>query len=190
MTNTVGNVVAGKPLTTGGVLYGALTATLPTTATASLTGFTALGYAGDAGLVESPSRTTQTVKAWGGDVIKVLQTDFTATFQFTLVETLNSDANKVVYGSANVAVTAPNVSHGNLLAIAVNSATLDKNAWIFDMKDGLVRVRFVIPIGQPITIGDVTYSDGGTASFPVTLQAFPDASGNVAYKYTDDGLHT
>jgi hypothetical protein len=188
MSNTVGNVIQGKPVTTGGVLLGTSGATLPTDANASLTGFTALGFVGDAGLTASEAATTDKIKAWGGQVVKVVQSEFSVTYTFTLYEMLNKDVQSAIRGSANVTSTAATSAHGKQLAVQVNADTKPKLPWVFDMVDGDAKKRIVVPLGQVTSIGDVSYTDSGVAGYPVTLEAFPDSSGNNAYEYTDDGV--
>ena len=190
MTQTVGNIVQGTPPSTGGVLIGTSGATLPTSASGVTTGFTALGFVSDAGLTESQSRTTDKIKAWGGDVVKVVQSEFSVTYTFTLYETLNADVLKAVYGSSNVSTTAATSSAGTLQAVSVNGDTMPKLPWIFDMVDGDTNKRIVVPLGQVTAVGDVSYTDTGVAGYPVTLEAFPDSSGNQAYVYTDNGVTT
>lgn len=188
MTTTVGNVIQGLPATTGGVLIGTTGASLPTTAAAVTTGFTALGYVGDAGLTESRSRTTDKIKAWGGDIVKVVQSEFSVTYQFTLYEALNPNVQKAINGSGNVTSSAATSAHGTLQSVSINGDTLPKLPWIFDMKDGNAKTRKVIPLGQITAVGDIVYSDGGVIGYPVTLEAFADESGNNSYEYTDDGV--
>ena len=191
MTNTVGNVVAGRPKAAGGAYFAPADTTLPTDATTALAaGYLAVGFVGDAGVTESVNRTTQTVKAWGGDTVKVLQTDFEVTYQLTLIEALGANTLKAVNGSANVSSTAKTSSHGTRQSIQVTSDPLPRQVWVFDVQDGDAMVRIVIPVGQIITVGDVTYSDSAVVGYPVTIQAFPDDSGNNVYKYSDDGVKT
>jgi hypothetical protein len=188
VTNTVGNVIQGLPVTTGGVLIGTSGASLPTSTSAVTTGFTALGYVGEAGLTEGRARTTDKTKAWGGDVVKVTQSEFSVTYQFTLYEVLNANVQKAINGSGNVSTTAASSAHGTLQAVSINGNTLPKLPWIFDMKDGNAKIRKVIPLGQVTAVGDIVYSDSGVVGYPVTIEAFADTSGNNAYEYTDNGV--
>ncbi len=188
MSNTVGNVIQGKPVTTGGVLVGTSGASLPTSASAVTTGFTALGFVGDSGLTASEAATTDKIKAWGGQVVKVTQSEFSVTYTFTLYESLNKDVQTAIRGTDNVSSTAANSSHGSLLAVTVNADTKPKLPWIFDMVDGDAKKRIVVPLGQITAVGDVSYTDAGIVGYPVTLEAFPDASSNNAYEYTDNGV--
>lgn len=188
MTNTVANVLQGKPVVTGGVLRGTTGAALPTTAVATATGFTALGFVGDEGLKETVDRTTDKIKAWGGSVVKIVQSEFSTTYEFTLYETLNAGVLKAVYGNSNVTTTAATTTAGTLQSVKVNKGSLEHSPWIFDMKDGTALIRVVVPDGQITKVGDVTYNDGGVIGYPVTLEAFEDSSANNAYKYIDDGV--
>lgn len=188
MTTTVANVLQGKPVVTGGVLIGTSGASLPTTAVATTTGFTALGYVGDDGLTENADRSTDKIKAWGGDVVKIVQTEFSLSYQFTLYETMNADVLKAIYGDGNVTTTAATTTAGTLQSVAVNGSVRPRLPWIFDMKDGLAKIRVVLPLGQITAVGEIKYDDGGVIGYPVTVEAFADGSGNQAYKYIDDGV--
>lgn len=189
--NNVANVVAGRPKATGGGYSGPLGTALPTDAVTTLNaGLTSFGFLGDAGLVETIGRTTETIRAWGGDVIKVVQTEFGATYAFTLVEELSAKTNQEVYGDDNVVTTAANATHGNQLAVAIKSAPLPHKVYTFEVADGPAVVRVVIPDGQITTVGDVSYVDANVIARPVTVTAYPDSEGNCAFKYTDDGQLT
>lgn len=190
MANTASNVVAGTPLATGGILIGALTAAAPTTAVSTLTGFTAAGYIGDSGVVETNERSTDKVRAWGGDTVKVVQTEHNVSYKFTFLETLNADVLKAVYGDDNVTTTAATISTGTLHEVAVNSSTLPHKSYVFEVKDGDAKIRIYIPDGQITEVGDVTYSDGEVVGYEVTVECFADELSNKAYKFLDDGKFT
>jgi hypothetical protein len=183
------NTVAGKPLATGGVLVAPTGTVGPTdNSTALNAAFKALGYVGEDGLTESTDRSTDKVKAWGGDIVKVLQTDYSVTYQFTLIEHMNNDVLKALYGSANVAFTAQTVSTGNKNNVKLVSDTLPVQAWVFEVKDGLNRIRIYVPKGQITETGEVVYNDGQIVGHQVTLEAFYDTTlGANAIKYMDDG---
>jgi hypothetical protein len=187
MSNTAANVLAGVPLATGGILIGALTAAAPTTAIATLTGFTAAGYIGDSGVVETNERSTDKIRAWGGDTVKVVQTEHNVSYKFTFLETLNADVLKAVYGEANVTTTAATVSTGTLQKVLINGQTLPHKSYIFEVKDGAAKIRIYVPDGQITEVGDVTYSDGEVIGYEVTVECFPDSNGSKAIKFMDDG---
>jgi hypothetical protein len=189
MVNAVANVVAGKPLATGGALRAPLGTAVPTdTTTAPNVAFKALGYVGEDGVRKAPDRTTSKTKAWGGDIVKVLQTEYSETWKLTLIESLNAEALKTVHGNANVTTTPATVSTGTLQAIKSNGDVLENSAYIFEMRDGVKKRRVVLPNAQVFEVGEVIYNDGSVIAYPVTLEAFEDASGNNSYEYTDDGV--
>jgi len=187
MANTASNVVAGVPLATGGILIGALSAAAPTTASDTLTGFNAAGYIGEDGVTETNERSTDRIRAWGGDTVKVVQTEHNVTYQFTFLETLNADVLKAVYGEDNVTTTAATVSSGTLHEVQVNASTLPHKSYVFEVKDGDAKIRIYIPDGQITEVGDITYSDSEVIGYEVTVEAFSDELGNKAYKFLDDG---
>ena len=191
MANLVQNVVAGKPLATGGILSGPKGSPLPTdvssTIDASIVG---VGYISDDGVSESMNRETDKIKAWGGDVVKIVQSEHSVTYQYTMIEAARAEVNREVYGEPNVTATVANTTHGTLLAIKVTAEQLPHRVRVMEIKDGDARVRIVLPDSQITEVGDITYQDASIIAYPVTVEAFPDDSGVKAYKYTDDGKKT
>lgn len=192
MANDSANVVAGKPLATGGVLLAPLGSTAPTDATTELdAAFVAGGYIGEDGLTETTERSTDKIRAWGGDTVKVVQTDFSVTYAFTFLESLNADVLKAVYGDANVETTPASASAGTLHAVKVNGDVLPHQSFVFEVKDGNARIRIYVPDGQITEVGEVTYSDAEIVGYSVTVEAFKDAThGANAVKFLDDGKPT
>lgn len=175
----VSNVTAGKPKIGGAVHIAALGTSLPTNATATLTGFTALGYCSEDGLVNSNARTSTDIKAWGGDTVLSIQSEKVDTFQFTILETLSPDALKVYFGDTNVEGA---LSTG--ITVRANAKELEAHSWAIDMvtrDNGLKRI--VIPNGKVTATEDITYSDGAAVGLGVTITAYPDTSGNTHYEY-------
>ena len=111
MAQTVNNVSAAKPAVGGAVSVGALNATLPTSTSSTLTGFTALGYISEDGLTHNNTPESEEIKAWGGDIVLTPFTGKTDTFTFTLIEALNVEVLKVIYGSSNVTGTSLSVGY-------------------------------------------------------------------------------
>jgi len=176
---TVSNVSAGKAKVGGAVYHAALGTTLPTSTSAALTDFDELGYVSDAGLVNSGAISNTAIKAWGGDTVLNIQTDKADTFAFTLIEVLNVDVLKVVFGEDNVSGT---LATG--ITISANSDEPVDGVWVFDiaMRDGAAK-RVVIPCGKLTAIGDVTYSDSAAVGYQMTVSAQPDSAGNTHYEY-------
>lgn len=182
MANNAQNVTAGKPKVGGAIYRAPLGSTLPTDASTALdAAFVNLGYVSEDGLVNSNSPTSEKIKAWGGDIVLTTLTEKPDTFQFTLIEALNGDVAKAVYGGSNVTVD----SDGNI-TIHANSTQQPDCAWVIDMvlKDGALK-RIVIPDAGIETVGDITYADGSAVGYQTTISAMPNANGDTHIEYIE-----
>lgn len=189
MANDATKVISGTPAVAGGVLAGPRGTTLPTTAIATPdAALVATGYISDSGLERAENRSTSDIQEWGGKLIKRTQTAFMAEFSFAFLEYLNADAAETIYGADAVTVTPATGSAGTQIAIAVNGDAAPRLAWVFDMKDGDAKIRLVVPDGQITSTETIGYTRDGAALRGVTVTAYPDASGNFFYEYTDDGV--
>lgn len=179
MANTVTNVSAGKPKVGGAINVADTSATLPTAVSTALTGFTPLGYVSEDGLTNQNTIDSEDIKAWGGDTVLVIQTEKTDTFGLTLIEVLNVDVLKIVFGDDNVTGT---LADG--ITVNVNATELPEKAWVIDMvmRGGALK-RIVIPRAKVSEIGEVSYTDNEAVGYELTLTALPDANGNTHYEY-------
>lgn len=186
---SVVNVQAALPAITGGISAAILGTALPAdSSTVLVAAFKGLGFVGDGGLTNTPTRSMTPIKEWGGNTVANLQTDYSEVFTFTFLESLNPDVVKAVFGDANVTVTAAAGAVGNLLAVKRNALLPVKKVWSFDMFAGLGKRRILVPIGDITIAGDITYTSSNVVSYPVTLTAYPDATGNTSYEYSTDGV--
>ena len=168
MGNTVSNVSTGKPNPAGALYWAPLGTTLPTDATTALdNAFKALGYVSEDGLTNADTIETETIKAWGGDIVDTPITDHTDTFAAKLLEILNIDVLKLVYGDDNVSGTLAT-------GITVKSNSSDRTAGVFvcDMalRDG-AKKRIVAPNAKLTELGEIQYVDNDVAGYDATLTA-------------------
>ena len=174
------NVSAGKPKITGAIYRAPLGTSLPVTASETLaTAFVGMGYVSEDGVVNSSKDSSGVIRAWGGDAVLLTHKDFTDTFKFTMIESLNKDVISAVRGSANV---TGNLTDG--IAVAVNGNVHEEAVWVIDMiLHGNVAERIVIPDGEISDMDDITYKDDDVIAYGVTLTGMPDSSGNPHYEY-------
>ena len=179
-TNTATNVTAGKPAIGGAIFIAPAGTSLPSDASTALANtFKCLGYVSEDGLTNDNSPESEDIKAWGGDTVLNIQTSKDDTFGFTLIEVMNADVLKVVYGDSNVTGA---LSTG--LTVKANSKELSEYVWAIDMilRGGALK-RIVIPAGKVKEIGTITYSDSNAVGYEITLGTTPDSSGNTHYEY-------
>lgn len=173
-------VSVGKPKVGGAIHWAPIGSTLPQSATASLdAAFVELGYVSEDGLTNNNSPESDTVKAWGGDTVLNLQTDRPDTFALTLLESLNTDVLKTIYGSSNVTVDGS----GNI-TVKATAGEMPSGAWVFDMilKGGRAK-RIVVPNGTISELGEIVYKDDEAVGYNVTITDVPDTNGVYHYEY-------
>ncbi len=173
-------VTVSKPKLGGAIYRAPLGSTLPTDASSALdAAFKELGYASEDGLVNSNSPESDSIKAWGGDAVYTYQSNREDTFRFTLIEALNIEALKAVYGDANVTGT---LETG--VTVKANNTEQPACAWVVDMiLRGNVAKRIVIPNGRVSEVGDITYADEEAVGYETTVTASADPDGNTHYEY-------
>lgn len=178
--NTKSNVSVGKPKVQGAIFRAPAGTTLPTDAASALSeAFIALGYVSSDGLKNTNSKNAEQIRAWGGDIVAVVQSEHTDTFEWTNIESLNSEVLKMAHGDSNVSGT---LATG--ISISVNGAEDTEHVYVCDMElyRG-VKKRVVIPCGVITAVGDVAYKDKEVIGYPVTVTALPDDDGYTHYEY-------
>ena len=190
MAEEVGNVYAAEPSAAGAVFVAPLGTPLPTSVDAPLDpAFAGLGYVGEDGITENAERSTEEKKDMGGRTVKVLQTDYSHTFTFVLLESLNADVLKAIYGPDNVTVIPANALHGTQIKVRKTSKKLPHQAWVFDTIDSELGARYrnCIADGQIVSVGEIKLAANDTIEYEVELKVFEDANGDYVTTYTDDG---
>lgn len=173
-------VTASKPKVAGAIFNAPMGTTLPKDAVTELDGaFVALGYVSEDGLTNTNTPTCENVKAWGGDIVLSVQTEKPDQYKFKLIEAINEDVLKAVYGKENVSGT---LAEG--LSVKANSKEVESSCWVIEtiFKGGVLK-RIVIPDGKISALEDIVYKDNSPVGYGVTLTLTPDAEGNTHYEY-------
>ena len=174
------NVSAGKPKINGAIYRAPLGTTLPTDAVSALNAaFKNMGYGSEDGLTNNNTPETENIKAWGGDTVLTIQSSKDDTFAFNLIETLNEDVQKAVYGDDNV---SGNLEDG--MTVKANAQEQEAASWVIDMVLKKAVRRIVIPEATITEISEITYNDSSAIGYGITLTAVPDEQGNTHYEYT------
>lgn len=177
----VANVSTGKPKVAGAVFRAPLGTTLPTDATTALgAAFKELGYVSEDGVTNNNTPDSDTIKAWGGNTVLVVQNEMTDEWTLTLIESLNPEVLKAVYGDARVTVDS---QAGTITVQATADQRIDA-AYVIDMimKGGALK-RVVIPNGSMSELGEIVYKDDEAVGYELTLNALPDTAGVQHYEY-------
>ncbi|HEL0766886.1 phage tail protein [Streptococcus equi] len=174
------NVTSAKPKTGGAIYSAPLGTELPKNATDNLNGkFKNLGYVSEDGVTNEDTRSSENIKAWGGDIVGAVQTEKEDKFKYKLIESLNVEVLKEVYGSTNVTGDLDKGIH-----IKSNSTELEAHALVVDMiMNGGILKRIVLPNAKVDEVGEIKYVDGEVVGYETTLKCFPDENGDTHHEY-------
>lgn len=178
------HVTVAKPKKGGAVFRAPLGTPLPTSAKDELDiAFKDLGYISTDGVVNSNSPESESISAWGGDVVYTYPKSKTDNFKMTLIEALNPEVLKTVYGDENV---TGDLENG--LSIKANNNQQEPSCFVIDtILRGNVLQRLVLPNASVTAVGDITYADGTVLGYETTLTAALDDDGNTHYDYRIQG---
>lgn len=181
-------ILTGKPLkATGGVTRAPLGTLLPTDATTRLNAaFIAQGFISEDGVTRTTDASDDKIKAWGGQVVKVVRSDFSVSYKFSYMESASATTLKSIVGEENVTITPPEAGkHDGKVAVKINAKPAPRASYTLEMLDENTFIREVIPIGQISVSGDVKFTHSSVIQYEVTIEALPDSTDNNAYEYLD-----
>lgn len=169
-----------KSAVTGVVSVGPPGTTLPTDSTTALdAALTDVGEIGEDGVVESWDDSQTDIKNNAGVTVRRLLNETAATLQFTMLES-TSTTQELFYKGSTVTGTA------GAYALEISAPQADPRVFVLDTLDGSTHERIVVPNGEVTDRGDVTYAASGVRQYEVTVTAYPDDTGVLVYKYSDN----
>jgi hypothetical protein len=128
--------------TTGGAWVAPKGTTGPTALAAPAAGFVEVGWISEDGISQERSQDATSFRAWqGGQVVRRKITNTEDTFSFQALET-----NAVTHGLMFRGQT-PTIATGVATTTVQNQSVTDERAWVFDMVDGSITKRYVVPSG-------------------------------------------
>ncbi|MDJ0338265.1 hypothetical protein [Cryobacterium sp. PH31-O1] len=180
MTNTPGNVLAGK-LASGGIHVADLGIEAPVDASTPLPiGWVSLGYTSDNGIVIAPEVESGEWLDHNGNVIRKYVKSFKEILTVTLSET-SLPSLSAIYGADNVTQTS------NLIHVRHNSSLPPMRAWDLDFLDGADAQRYYIERGQVITKPELTFDSENPVAYEIEIETFIGSDGNFAHRWVEFG---
>lgn len=181
------NVSASSPKVGGAIHVAKIGTELPEDAVSNLDeAFKELGYIADTGVTNSNTPSMTDIKAWGGDIVQSSLSEKPDKFSFKLLEGLNIDVLKTIYGEENVTeITVGESDNAHKeIKIAAKAKLPDDYSWVVDMilNDDKIK-RIVIPTAKITNLADIVYTNTNAFGYDITLSAYPNDVGDTHYEY-------
>lgn len=169
MGNDASKVAAGKPKVGGSIYCAPVGTALPTDASTALAeAYKCLGYVSEEGLKNNLDRSRQEIKAWGGDTVMLLDNSVDDTFKYMLIECLNVEVLKHVYGSDNVTE-----DNGKISVDVTDMPAAEEHVLVIEtiLKDHLKRI--ILPRAAVKEVAEIEYVDDDVIGYDTTVTCMP-----------------
>ncbi|WP_432034577.1 hypothetical protein [Streptomyces antibioticus] len=165
---------------TGELFSAPVGTTAPTNATTTLDAlFIGHGYVSEDGVTENWDDSVDTIVAWqNATTVRAVRTESTLTIACTLIQTRGSNLELFYPGSLVE-------ENGAEWKIQVKPPTSDRRSFVLNVVDGNELIRIYVGVGELTERGEVPYQNGDAVMYPVTITAYPDASGNLMTKFSN-----
>lgn len=175
------NVTPGKPRVNGAIFRAPAGTPVPTDAISQLdTAFKELGYVNDQGVKNANTAEKNKVYAWGGSAVMNSTTQKPDDWTFTLIEALNPNVLKTVYGDNNVIVSEDEKQ----ISVMATAEDLEECIFVIDMAlTNNALKRIVIPKAELGNVAEIAYVDNQPIGYNITVSAYYDAAGKSHYEY-------
>ena len=184
------SIFAGGPdqLVTGAINSAPAGTALPTDETTALNAaFKDSGYISDSGLKIGTNQSNTEITDWSGNVVRDILQSYGNSLTWEHLE-WNEESLKNFLGDNNVTAVKTTGSPTKITA-KFNGDEMPTKEWVFNIKDGIRKLRVVVPNGKVSERGEISFTKGDAVKLPITLKTYPDASGNHIYVYSSDGVN-
>ena len=174
--------------TVGAVYVASEGVTPPTDATTTLpsASWSDGGYVDENGISITVNRSTTPIRDWSKGAVRNILTEFSGSIAVNFLQVDEFSAQRV-FGATNVSKTAATTLAGELITVSIGNELPPIEAWAFNMKDGLARIRVFIPRGQITDVTTMDYKPDTGHVIGGTLQCYDDGTGHSIYVFYDDG---
>ena len=156
--------------------------TEPTNTTTALdAAWEALGLLSEDGMSESRDEDATDHYAYGGILVRQTRTRHKRSFKVTVLED-----TPAVFDLVNPGSTASTSGGITTRTVVVPTTTPNPKAFLFELTDGDVILRRVIPRGEVTEVGEVAFTDNEMRAFELTITVYADDAGVLYTDITDD----
>lgn len=168
---TGGTPTLGVTKTTPGAGATAATAAIPVT-------FSDVGWCAVSGLTANVAETVNKVKGFGStQILRTIIQDSERTFDIEPMET--NAVSTCLYN--RLAIGSVTVDGNGAFTWTIGAPNVQTYAGIFDLADGTNHLRAYCPRLQVSGVKSNTWAPGKEITYPLSLTALPDATGNSIY---------
>lgn len=179
MTLTADNAIVGI---TGAVRVAPFGTTLPTDSTTALAAaYEDLGYISEDGVSLGVDDSVENKFAWqNAALIRSIRSQSITSLSFAMLEQKGFNLEFWFPGSTITEPTAGN------FRLEVKPPTTVKRVIVLDVVDGTKSFRWIFGNAELVSRGEIPISNQDLVMYPVTLNFYPDANGNLMDVYSDD----
>ena len=177
MTQDATKVRVDKPVSAGAAYLAPAATALPVDNTTALAaGFLCVGYLDPGGIIETPTRQSTAIWAYGGDQVASAANQDGLTVEFTMLET-NTASLGVFWGVANVTTLTGTAT------VKATSADFLHGVLVLDTVSNGNKSRRIYPDAQITARGPIVTVDNAARMYKVTFSVYPDSTGVKRYEY-------
>lgn len=171
MANNASDILVASPPATGGVFLSdsvVTAAKMPTDATTALdAAFINYGLVTPDGVTRTIDRQTESIKAWGGDTWRVIQTDHEVTISCAIMQWLSLDSQKLMRNPNNVTSAVSGITS------IINSDPLIERSLVIVSQDQGNAIRWTARRVKLESVGEEKLASDAPTTLDLTFKVLP-----------------